>query len=119
MRNRRSITAVVAVLTGCIGSCSTAPVPLSKWTVSHSGVSNTLYGVDMGADGVAIAVGANGTILHSDDSGVSWTSETSPVTGDIASVCFVSNGNVVAVSTTGEILLRRSGTWQVVAYSPE
>lgn len=43
------------------------------WTVAASGTAERLFGVTLRPDGVAVAVGAFGTLLRSDDAGRSWT----------------------------------------------
>jgi hypothetical protein len=80
---------------------------LNHWTVFHSGTMENLYNVAY-ANGLWVAVGANGTILTSTN-GTSWTSRTSGTTNGLWGVAYA-NGLWVAVGNSGTILTSPDGT---------
>ncbi len=61
------------------------------------------------AGGRLVAVGVNGTILTSDDSGQRWTQVPSPVSTDLTAVAFATSDNGWAVGHDGVILRSRDG----------
>lgn len=82
--------------------------------VVSSGTSNDLYAVyaDTGAD--VYAVGAQGTIVHSRDSGASWAVETSGTSAALRSVW--GSSDVYAVGDGGTILYSSGdGNWTALA----
>ena len=71
-----------AVAVGVSGAVATAQAS-QKWAQVESGVSERLLGVDMNAAGLAVAVGAFGTVLRSVDWGKTWESKP-PDWGELA-----------------------------------
>ncbi|NYZ16126.1 photosystem II stability/assembly factor-like protein [Azospirillum sp. RWY-5-1] len=72
------------------------------WTVAASGTGERLFGVALRPDGVAVAVGAFGTLLRSDDAGRSWA----PVAVDWASMLEdAMEPHLYAVRVAGDALL--------------
>ena len=54
----------------------------------------------------ALTVGDDGMLLSSEDSGVTWQTESSPAVGTVTCVALASDGTDVAGSGTGEIPIR-------------
>ncbi len=65
--------------------------------------------------GAGYAVGTSGMIFRTADDGASWQAETSPTAADIICVAVAGDGTVVAGTSAGEVLVRSSGAWTVVA----
>ena len=61
-----------------------------------------------------VAVGDDGMILASSDSGATWQQETSPVAADLTSVALTAGGTAVAGSAAGDVLVRTTA-WAVAA----
>jgi len=60
---------------------------------------------------LALAVGDDGVIMSSGDSGSTWSRLASPTASAITSVAIAGDGTAVAGSATGEILVGTSGGW--------
>jgi hypothetical protein len=83
--------------------------PAGKWQGQRGNYTDTLSGV-WGLDNLVIAVGGEGTILRSDDSGKTWTRQASPKDAWLRSVwgsgpddIYVVGGNAIMHSTDGGI----------------
>jgi photosystem II stability/assembly factor-like uncharacterized protein len=77
---------------------------LAGWTVQPSGVGVALYDVECVSANQCWAVGAGGTILHTNDSGLTWLPETSGTTQDLFGVDFVDSLNGWAAGS-GPVIL--------------
>lgn len=97
------------------GSISAAPFaitvsapPVTHFTALHAGSgSASLLGLTAG-NGLAVAVGDNGTVIASND-GVGWTARISGVSETLEAVCY-GNGQFVAVGDHGRVLRSADGT---------
>ena len=71
---------------------------------------NGLQGIDFATNEIGFAVGFFGTILRSDDSGISWATQTSGTTSDLFDVSFAGNALTgITVGATGTILQTSNG----------
>lgn len=102
-------TASQFVAVGDNGRIYTSPdaTESSTWTVQASGTTSRLEAVAHGP-GRFVAVGAAGTILTSDDAGVSWTLRSSGVSDAIYDVTWTGS-EFVAVGQSGLILTSADG----------
>lgn len=99
------------------------------WTTLSSGTSETLYGVTYNEDqGIWVVVGANNTILTSDDSGITWLNSSvftpSPTVYDVVGDDFLSGygpeelvPGVVSDNITMLVNTRPGTNWPVVEYA--
>ena len=79
------------------------------WTLNSTGVSKTLFKVAYGA-GLYVAVGADGTILTSEDK-VTWTARTSGISGSLYRIVYAQN-KFITIGDSGTILTSTDGiTW--------
>ena len=85
------------------------------WAEVDSSTSDTLYGVSV-TGSVAYAVGENGTVIYSDDSGVSWAEGDSDTTKDLFDVAAISSTKAVAIGEGGTIVRTTDGgdEWSAV-----
>ncbi len=119
LRNVRGVAVVDAdtfLAVGDQGSIAITDDAGATWTQRASGTTEDLWDVDVTSEGIAIAVGAGGTILRSSDGGWSWATRSS--TGaDLRRVDARSGAPVIAVGLSGTI--RRSAdagvTWTTPA----
>jgi hypothetical protein len=97
------------VAVGYNGRVYTSPdaTETSTWTEQASGTASNLEAVTGGA-GRFVAVGAAGTILTSDDGGVTWATQTSGVNAFIYDVTWTGS-RFVAVGYSGLILTSTDG----------
>jgi photosystem II stability/assembly factor-like uncharacterized protein len=72
----------------CGGLCAACP---RQWTAVTSGTNKDLLSVHFVNESNGWAVGVNGTIIHSSDSGNTWSVQSCPVTDTLYSVRFVSS----------------------------
>ena len=84
-----------------------------RWEPAPSGTQADLYGVEMLDATRAWAVGSNGTILHSQDGGKTWSAQTSGVQATLRGVAFVDAQRGWVVGDSGTILRTQDGgkTW--------
>jgi photosystem II stability/assembly factor-like uncharacterized protein len=102
-----------------------------RWSHQPTPTNETLYAVSFGDESRGWAVGAAGTLLYSDDAGVSWTSlsvqlpadefqDARPLDIPLFDVSAVSGHEAWAVGDFGVVLHTKDGTqWEVVAIPPE
>jgi len=105
------------VAVGHNGRVYTSPdaTETSTWTEQASGTANNLEAVTEGA-GRFVAVGTAGTILTSDDDGVTWTTQTSGVSDTIYDVTWTGN-RFIAVGYSGLILTSTDGSnWETAIH---
>lgn len=92
-----------------------------SWTVQNSGVNSNLYGITSSRDepGLIIAVGADGTVLRSEDGGFQWMEVDSGVGADLHAVEFTRTPlGVVAVGDRAIVRSDDLGiTWMDVSPS--
>ncbi len=98
----------------CAAACihDTGACERIGWSIMTSGTTRDLFGVWTASVDFAIAVGANGTILHWN--GLVWTPRTSPVTVDLLAVSGSAPDNVIAVGQDGAIVRWDGSTWSVM-----
>jgi hypothetical protein len=84
------------------------------WSQAVTSVTEEVWGVAGDALDALVAVGQNGLILESSDSGATWLQRASPTTRTLFAVASDGNGRMVAVGSGGTILVRENGTWQAV-----
>ena len=93
------------------------PVPGKEWTLETSGTTNNLYSIyGINVAEKLWAVGANGTILESDDQGATWMARKSGTSNDLYAVSATYWGDRVwAVGANGTMLESDNGgaTWRV------
>jgi photosystem II stability/assembly factor-like uncharacterized protein len=95
---------------GGIQQDDTPPKPTSsQWQPATSNTKVDLYGVSMPTSKLAWAVGANGTILHSKDSGATWTAQNAKTTKTLYGVSFIDASYGWAVGEDGTILRTING----------
>lgn len=83
-------------------------------TQPASAITNSsIYGVWALNDTTGWAVGANGCILKTDNSGVTWKSQVSPTSYDLNDIAFLSNSIGFAVGNNGTLVKTDNGgaTW--------
>lgn len=115
---RRGAVAVVFIA-GCLALGALAalaqaahaggPGVAPGWTLQQSNVLSRLYGVDFIDSSNGWAVGANGTIIHTSNGGMTWANQTSGVILDLNAVKFVSGTEGWAVGQSGMILHTTNG----------
>ncbi|MDA8080866.1 MAG: putative Ig domain-containing protein [Actinomycetota bacterium] len=100
-----------AIAVGTGGTVVTTPDE-SVWNSQTSGTTETLNAVAFNGSGSsdAWAVGADGTILHTQDTGVAWTSQTSGTTDALNAVACPGRTTCWAVGANGTILATTDGT---------
>lgn len=84
------------------------------WVPATTGVTEEIWGLGGPAIDDLVAVGQNGIILASRDSGVTWTAQVSPTIHTLFAVASAPGGRMVAVGSGGTILVRDGDTWQQV-----
>jgi len=86
------------------------------WVPATTGTTEELWGIGGRTLDDLVAVGQNGTILESRDSGVIWIERASPTTRTLFAVVADPGpgGRVVAVGSGGTILLRENSSWRQV-----
>ncbi len=87
------------------------------WTARTSGTGSNLYGL-MVSGLFVVAVGANGTILTSTDSGTTWAAQTSGTTNDLFGATVNTTAGFVVVGAQGTVLSSGNGTTWTVGASP-
>jgi hypothetical protein len=108
-------TTLVAV--GVSGKISTS-TDGTTWTARTSGSAQNLAAVAAGATGEFVAVGTQGELLHSSDSGVTWTKPTSQFsTTDILHVAYGA-GRWMAVGNSDKMSTSTNGTTWTAMTSP-
>jgi len=84
----------------------------SGWTLQNSGTTNTLYSVYGFYTGDVYAVGDQGTILYTNDQGMTWTAQNSGTTSSLYGVWGSGPGDIYVVGASGTILHSADGsTW--------
>ncbi len=102
-----------AIAVGTGGTVLTT-VDESVWSPQTSGTTNALNAVTFNGSGStnAWAVGANGTILYTQNSGAAWTPQTSGTTDALNAVACPGRTTCWAVGANGTILATTNGsTW--------
>ena len=95
-----------------------AAIRAEGWAEVDSSTGDTLYGVSVYST-VAYAVGENGTVLYSADSGVTWTEGDSDTTKDLYDVAAISSTKAVAVGESGTIVRTTDGGDEWTAIEPD
>lgn len=87
----------------------------SQWYQQNSGTTNDLREVDFFNTNFGIAVGKNGTIVRTTDSGNNWIVENSGTTSNLNDVSIQSLTDVVCVGLSGAIYRSTDGgvTWSL------
>ena len=89
--------------------CFSAIGALAQWSPAESGTTNDLHGVYLLDSGVGYAVGDAGTILKSEDFGVTWNALVSGTTRALYDVYFLNDEEGVTVGDNGTILRTTDG----------
>lgn len=91
----------------------------SNWVALDSGTTLDLNAVDFIDANTGITVGANGTILKTEDGGGLWTPVTSGITNTLHDVRYLDAGNVITGGDQGIILRSSDGgeNWDIVQQS--
>ncbi len=83
----------------------------SSWSAQYSGTTQTLWHIS-GYDTANIwAVGANGTILYTNNGGASWSSQASGTSEAFLSIYALNATNIWAVGSNGTILKYNGANW--------
>jgi photosystem II stability/assembly factor-like uncharacterized protein len=100
-----------AIAVGDIGTVIINTVGTSDWSVitNAAGLRETLQGVCMIDPLTATAVGENGTIIHTDDAGATWTVQSSGTSETLYDVTFTSITTGYAVGGSGTLLKTTDG----------
>ena len=114
--NDLTVTPLRTIRVGEAGAIETNEDPDAfdnVWISRTSGTAQVLYGVAWNGVRV-VAVGAAGTVLASDDQGLTWYAVTSGITTDLYALD-VGDNVFVAVGALGVILTSQDGlTWEPV-----
>lgn len=103
MKMKRNSTRVLALLLAC--ACISVANAQPSWEITHSGMNDVeLLAVQMIDTQLAFVVGDSGTILRSNDGGVSWLAQESGTKLSLGSVSFSSTTVGTAVGDSGIIL---------------
>lgn len=88
-------------------------IKAQPWSIQPSGTTNTLLSVFAPTDDICYTVGTEGTILKTDNGGVTWVAQLSGTTMDLHSVFFTDISNGYAAGEFGTILKTINGgaTW--------
>lgn len=89
---------------------------VSKFTNVYartSGVRSTLNGVSLFGQSGGLVIGASGLILRTEDGGLSWLREKSPISNNLNSVCCINSLLAYIAGDAGKILKTTDGgtTW--------
>lgn len=84
------------------------------WLPATTSTTEEIWGIGGRTLDDLVAVGQNGTILESRDSGMTWIEQVSPTIRTLFAVAGEPGGRVVAVGSGGTILVRDGNTWQQV-----
>lgn len=107
----------ISILTTLVALTVMSYAQSNGWTIQSSPTTQNLYGITHSNinSNIWIAVGAGGTILRSDDGGITWASISSPVVDDLRGVCIHSNIGV-AVGISGRVVRSTNAglTWTEV-----
>lgn len=95
------------MLIPCIAEGQILP-PVWQWQDPYP-TGSALSGVDIGVDGRYVAVGSNGTIIISDDRGVSWKQFTSGSHADWYDVDMATDGMGMIAGHSGRVLVTTDG----------
>jgi photosystem II stability/assembly factor-like uncharacterized protein len=111
-------SATTAVLTTTSGNLFRSTDAGLTWAAAvRSGSAAALRDIDFSANGVGLAVGANGAIFRTINSGAHWARVASGVTSDLSTVAFASPAAAVAAGADGTLLRSTDSgaTWTTVA----
>lgn len=75
-----------------------------NWTELSSGVADDFYSVKFTAKDTGYVVGGNGTILKTDDGGITWNPQNAGTTAYLFSIFFMDNNNGIIVGDSGIVL---------------
>ena len=84
-----------------------------EWITQESGTDRILYSVDFINANNGIAVGEAGTILKTNDGGLSWQNISTCFTNDLKGISFYDDTHAVSVGDGGQIIVTEDGgnTW--------
>jgi len=111
---------VSSLLLGCTSQAS--PIQVSSvWVTLSSRTSHNLTGLRFVDSDTGWIVGAQGTILHTGDGGVTWVPQTSGVKANLMGLAFADRSHGWVVGEKGIILATRDGgqTWKAQHEAPE
>ena len=86
---------------------------IAQWSVVNSGYQSTLNAIEFSADSVGYAVGDNGLVLKSIDTGNTWSQLNLGLSDDLLCIEFVSDSALLIGGDTGLVLYSNDGgiTW--------
>ncbi|RJP80437.1 MAG: T9SS C-terminal target domain-containing protein [Candidatus Zixiibacteriota bacterium] len=104
---------LILIVAGGLGLGLLAPVALAGWDTQVSGVTTALYGIAALDAQHAVAVGATGTIIRTENGGQLWLPVPSGVTATLMGTFFVDANHGWACGSGGSILATTNGgeTW--------
>ncbi|MFC2092542.1 T9SS type A sorting domain-containing protein [Bacteroidota bacterium] len=85
------------------------PVAFSQWVQLQSGTTQSLHDICFINESTGIAVGSNGIIIRTTNSGLNWTAIPSFITLNIYSACFPSITTGYASGYTGYVIKTSNG----------
>ncbi len=105
---RQKLTLLVIFLLVLVFAASQV-MAVANWTAQTSGATIALTSVRFVDENNGWAVGENGTILHTGNSGTNWAAQTSGTTSTLQSVYFINASTGWAVGQSGTILHTTNG----------
>ncbi len=75
-----------------------------NWTNQNTGIATTLHSIHFGDIYHGCAVGSDGKIITTNNSGKTWTAQISGVTDPLRGVCYTNSSNIIAVGENGKII---------------
>jgi len=88
-------------LLSTIVSCAAINFACAQWTQLISPTTNNLYAVAFKNEMSGYAAGAKGTVLRTNDGGITWTILPSPDSADIKSITIVDSTTVIVATANG------------------
>lgn len=85
----------------------------STWVRATVPVTDEIWGMDVSDPNSLLAVGQNGAILSSSDSGRTWVKENSPTSFTLFAVARGDDGTAVAVGSAGTVVVSENGNWRL------
>ena len=120
MIKKKATLLIFAVLlsANCSDNKITQPkVERHGWVVQHPDLGiNDLYAVEFLDENNGWFVGSAGTILHTNDGGISWNKQISPTNSLLYKFCFLSHQNGWAATLDGKIIHTNDAgaNWKII-----
>lgn len=81
-----------------------------SWTVQNSGVTVNLHDILFISDYVGWASGDSGTIIHTNDGGITWMKQETGVTEGVTNLAFADESNGYALTNSSILSTKNEGT---------